>query len=82
MILERNDLYLEDNNKTETNFTYIPLHHYIYDKIEHRNREVREVCFQESNTIVCGKIKEYDFSTIEDLHTVEPFFGECDIFGF
>jgi len=42
----------------------------------------KEVCFQESNTIVCGKLIFYDHDKIEKELTVEPFYGDCDLFGF
>lgn len=40
------------------------------------------VCFNESNTIVCGKIEKFDYEKLEINTTFEPFFGEIDLFGF
>lgn len=40
------------------------------------------VCFNESNTIVCGKMKTFNYNQLDDNTTVEPFFGEIDLFGF
>jgi hypothetical protein len=40
------------------------------------------VCFNESNTIVCGKIETFDYEKLEKNITFEPFFGEIDLFGF
>jgi hypothetical protein len=40
------------------------------------------VCFKESDTIVCGKLEAFDYKELEDKFTFEPFFGECDLFGF
>jgi hypothetical protein len=40
------------------------------------------VCFNESNTIVCGKIEQFDYEKLENNITIEPFFGETDLFGF
>lgn len=39
-------------------------------------------CFNESNTIVCGKIQTFDYDNLENKITFEPFFGEIDLFGF
>lgn len=40
------------------------------------------VCFKEGNTVVCGKLIQFNYLDLEDKVTVEPFFGECDLFGF
>lgn len=69
-------------NNTKQNYTPI---YTLYEQpilIDYEKESVKEVCFQESNTIVCGKITYYDYDKIEKELTVEPFYGDCDLFGF
>lgn len=40
------------------------------------------VCIKDADTIVCGKLELFDYKDLEDKFTFEPFFGECDLFGF
>lgn len=40
------------------------------------------VCIKESDTIICGKLETFDYKELEEKFTFEPFFGECDLFGF
>lgn len=63
---------------------YTPIFELYQDSIylDSEKDSVKEVCFQESNTIVCGKITSYDYDKIEKELTVEPFYGDCDLFGF
>ena len=69
-------------NTTDT--TYTPIYSVYSEPIvmDYDKQSVKEVCFQESNTIVCGKITFYDYDKIEKELTVEPFYGDCDLFGF
>ena len=40
------------------------------------------VCIKDADTIVCGKLELFDYKELEVKFTFEPFFGECDLFGF
>lgn len=40
------------------------------------------VCIKDADTLVCGKLELFDYKELEDKFTFEPFFGECDLFGF
>jgi hypothetical protein len=40
------------------------------------------VYIKDSHTTVCGKLEMFDYKELEDKFTFEPFFGECDLFGF
>jgi hypothetical protein len=42
-----------------------------------------KVCWYESNTKICGKIRHLDyFNRIESKMISEPFYGDIDLFGF
>lgn len=42
-----------------------------------------DVCWYESNTRICGKIKTVDyFEIVESKMNHEPYYGDIDLFGF
>lgn len=59
-------------NKPKNNFEIS----YIFEKNEDK------ICYKESNTIVCGSMHYFDHDTFDVDYTVEPFFGDIDLFGF
>jgi len=41
------------------------------------------VCWYESNTRVCGRVKAVDyFEIVESKMNFEPYYGDIDLFGF
>lgn len=48
-----------------------------------KNSDANDVCWYESNTRVCGKIKLVDyFEIVESKMNIEPYYGDIDLFGF
>lgn len=46
-------------------------------------KDNNQVCWYESNTRICGKIKNVDyFERVESKMLAEPFYGDIDLFGF
>lgn len=48
-----------------------------------KNNNTINVCWYESNTRVCGKVKSVDyFEIVESKMNIEPYYGDIDLFGF
>ena len=46
-------------------------------------KESNQVCWYESNTRICGRIKHVDyFERVESKMLSEPYYGDIDLFGF
>lgn len=44
---------------------------------------ITDVCWYESNTRLCGKMKSVDyFEVVESKMDIEPYYGDIDLFGF
>lgn len=42
-----------------------------------------QVCWYESNTRICGNVKTVDyFEVVESKMSIEPYYGDIDLFGF
>jgi len=53
------------------------------EKAPDTNIQTIDVCWYESNTRVCGKIKSVDyFEIVESKMNIEPYYGDIDLFGF
>lgn len=53
------------------------------EKAPDTNIQTIDVCWYESNTKVCGKIKSVDyFEIVESKMNIEPYYGDIDLFGF
>lgn len=53
------------------------------EKAPDTNTQTIDVCWYESNTRVCGKIKSVDyFEIVESKMNIEPYYGDIDLFGF
>lgn len=48
-----------------------------------KNIKQVDVCWYESNTKICGKLKHVDyFEILESKMIFEPYYGDIDLFGF